>query len=260
MMAAGVFSQAASTAPAAQARTNGPPAYGLGGHSGSRHCRISRPVDMPTWPQDTGEFRECRLQRRQVSQGQTARHDVEGVVRHGQLAQITEHEGACPDLLVCLLEHVRRAVDPHDGAAVVGQHGCESAGAAGRVQRVSGRQVGEDLSYDGLVDRDEWVTGFVVGLRPMAVTPPTVSISPTWSLSPSSPRSHAERMARTSSSRASTNRASNSPAYARCSASPSYPSRNARGCRCAMREGTDDPRPPRRICPAERASGCLRPT
>jgi len=157
MMAAGVFSQAASTAPAAQARRNGD--------------------KMPTWPQDTGEFRECRLQRRQVSQGQTARHDVEGVVRHGQLAQITEHEGACPDLLVCLLEHVRRAVDPHDGAAVVGQHGCESAGAAGRVQRFSGRQVGEDLSHDGLVDRDEWVTGFVVRLRPKAVTPHSVDLA-----------------------------------------------------------------------------------
>jgi hypothetical protein len=102
---------------------------------------------MTAGPQRASELRQHRRQVEDMLQREGADHDVDMLVRHGQMVQVAFVELGVRQLRLRHGQHLRGAVHADDAVAEGSQVLGVTAGAAGRVQRPAARQAIEDLPY-----------------------------------------------------------------------------------------------------------------
>jgi hypothetical protein len=101
-----------------------------------------------------------------VGQRESTDDDVDVLVRQRQLAQVALAKLGAGDLCRSDRQHLGGTVNADHSVAEGGKVFGVAAGAAGGVQRGTGRQAIQDLPDDGLLQVDELVSRQVIGFGP----------------------------------------------------------------------------------------------
>ncbi|SFO26158.1 hypothetical protein SAMN05421854_1011252 [Amycolatopsis rubida] len=121
--------------------------------------------EMPARGEDPGELRDHRSQVRHVRQRETAQHDVLRTVVDRKFMQVSDESRVS----LGVAEHLGRTVNGDDVVAAFGQKAGETSGAAGSVERMTGRDSVEDRREVGLVSEGSVLAGVIRG-GPTSVT------------------------------------------------------------------------------------------
>jgi len=128
-----------------------------------------RDHQMTSRPQYAGELCQHRAQVEDMVEGEGADYDVDVVVRHGQMVQVTFVELGVRQFRLRYCQHLRGAVHADhvvaEGSQVLGV----AAGAAGRVKYRAARQAIEDLPDHRLLTVDEPIARLVISWGPGAI-------------------------------------------------------------------------------------------
>ena len=101
-----------------------------------------------------------------MRQRQAADDRLEARIVIRQLTQISDLEARLRDVETPVLEHLGRQIEAMDGMPEFDQPAGVTTRPAGGVERHAGRARRQQLTDDGLLDRDHRVAGLVVGVRP----------------------------------------------------------------------------------------------